>query len=201
MYLKTVKSVKYLLLLFFLGGIFLLNQVAKQRAERPYSRALAPEVQVLPRSGGTMPQFAFQTAHGRRKSPAVFVGHWSLLLLSASASKPGWEFKKNLILQAQKEIKNFLLLPSPTFYALHVRAGEKSHVALPLSRSHSSRLHFGSVQTDQVKAMLEQLKLKNRLVHEGVFLVDPKGRLRAVFNEKLATAQQLVKDYIALTRG
>ena len=70
-----------------------------------------------------------------------------------------------------------------------------------LSRSHSSRLHFGSVQTDQVQAMFQQLQLKHGLMHGGVFLVDPKGRLRAVFNEKLVTAQQLVKDYIALTRG
>ena len=193
---QVTRWVKWLCLIVFLAGIFLLNQMAKTRAAEVYRLSQLSAMRPY-HYGKNLPPFFFATQSGRHFSNKEFIGGWSLMLVGNNIKKPVAKNKIKLLAQAQQQIKKFLLLPSPTLYVLSP-AVDLYKLNL-FSRSEHSRHVLGQLAQSQFDILANDLgATEDDLQHGIIALVDPAGHLRAVFSQELLTPRQLVKDYITI---
>lgn len=196
---KITKGVKWLILLVILGGAFTLNQMAKNSAGLLSSSLPIMSTKSL-QYGKKISALSFKLASGRVLSSKVFVGGWSLVLVSDAEPKHFPNAKFQLLNSAQSQIKKYLLLPSPKLFVL--LQGSNSALENDFKQLHSSHDILGYLQSDQMQSLSADLSASSvDLTHGVIALVDPEGRLKAVFNQSLSTSNQLVKDYIRLTQA
>ena len=196
---KIAKGIKWLILLVILGGAFTLNQMAKNSAGLLSSSIPMMSTKSL-QYGKKISLVSFKLASGREVSSKAFIGAWSLVLVSDAEPKHFPNAKFQLLNSAQSQIKKYLLLPSPKLFVLV--QDSNSALETDFKHWHSSHDMLGYLQADQMQSFSSDLSASAiELKHGVIALVDPEGRLKAVFNQSLSTSDQLVKYYIRLTQA
>ena len=193
------KWIQSLVLVFMLVGAFSLNKMAKDRAGMVYRLSPVSATKSL-EYGKVLPAFSFKGLSGQHYSSKDLLGSWSLVLFSEDQHALFPRKKLLLVKRAQLQIKKYLLLPSLRLYVLNEFS--QSHHVLKHYRRLFSHDTVGTVTDHQLKCLEKEMGANDQESRLGVVaLVDPRGRLRAVFNDRLLTTRQLVKDYISIAHA